>query len=283
MKKLVILLAVLFLSGCSVLDGGNYEKQRAGFVQTDNILISYKTNTVGEIDLFMIDDLVPFLDALTKSNFNSESLENYDSLSSFVSEEELNICGINNFTSIPRFIRLDNDSYYFKVSNNGKCTYDEYKFHKKGFNKTDNDLSIDVSPIEGEGITRFFDVNFTINSFESVLYIEEISYKLSDSEWEKEIVTAIPMSFRQEGNLYEDNNQKTLEYAIIENYVLRNQSINRLQVREDYLDEEVFNIWSEDTIDILGRDHEIVKNVRLKQTQEILLVIEDTLGRLGLF
>lgn len=283
MKKLLIVLSLVFLSGCSVLDGGNYEKNRSGFVQTDNILISYKTNTVGEVDIFMIDDLVPFLDALLKAEFDSNSLSSYEVLTSFVSSEELSTCGIEGLTSIPRFIRLDNDSYYFKVSENGECTYDEYTFHKTGFNKIENDLTIDYSPIEGLGITRFFEPNFMINSFESVLFIEDVTYKLSDQEWEKNIVTALPMSFRQEGNIYEDNSQKTLEYSIIENYVLNNQSINRLSVREDYLDEDVFNIWSEETIDILGRDHEVIKNIRLKQTNEILKVIEDTLGRLGLF
>lgn len=283
MKKLLIVLSVMLLSGCNVLDGGNYEKNRAGFVQTDNILISYKTNAVGEIDLFMIDDLVPYLDALILSEFDSNSLSNYDIISSYVNEEELEICGIDNMTSIPRFIRLDNDSYYFKVNDSGNCTYDEYKFNENGFNKTEDNLSINLSPIEGLGITRFFDENFTINSFESVLFIEQMTFKLSDQKWEREIVSAIPMSTRQEGNIYEDNTQKLLEYGIVENYVLRNQSVNRLEVREDYLDEEVFNIWSEKTIEVLGRDHEVVKNIRSKQIQEIIIVIEDTLGRLGLF
>jgi hypothetical protein len=283
MKKLSIIMMLLFLSGCNVLDGGNYEKNRSGFVQTDNILISYKTNSVGEVDLFMIDDLIPFLDALDKASFNSEVLSSNEALSSYVTQEELTICEITELTSIPRFIRIDNDSYYFKVSENGDCTYDEYNLHTEGFNKIDGQTTRDTSPIEGLGITRFSMPNFTINSFESVLFIEEISYSLFDQEWERRIITPLPMSVRQEGNIYEDNEQVYLEYSIIENYVIRNQSINRLELREDYLDEEVFNIWSEETIDILGRDHEMIKNVRNKQTYEILIVIEDTLGRLGLF
>lgn len=283
MKKILIIVSLLFLTGCNVLDGGNYEKNRLGFVQTDNILISYKTNTIGEIDLFMIDDLVPYLDALSKADYDNSLLSKEDALSSFVSQEELDTCNIEGFESIPRFIRLDDNSYYFKVNSSGTCTYDEYEFHKKGFEKTENLLSIDVSPIEELGITRFFDVDFTINSFESVLFIENISFQISDQEWVREIVTALPMSSRQEGDIYESNYKKLMEYGIIENYVLKNQSIKRLEVRTDYLDEEVFNIWSENTIDVLGRDHEIVKNVRSKQTKEILVVIEDTLGRLGLF
>ena len=54
-------------------------------------------------------------------------------------------------------------------------------------------------------------------------------------------------------------------------------------VKENYLDENVNNIWSDDTIDALGRDHEIIKTVRLKITKRILDVIEDTLSRLGMF
>lgn len=283
MKKLMIIIMLLFLSGCNVLDGGNYEKNRSGFVQTDNILISYKTNSVGEVDLFMIDDLIPFLDALEKASFNSEELFSNEALSSFVSNEELIICEITHLSTIPRFIRIDNNSYYFKVSENGNCTYDEYNLHTEGFNIENGGISRETSPIEGLGVTRFSIPNFTINSFESVLFIEEISYSNFDQEWERKIISPLPMSVRQEGNIYEDNAQVYLEFSIIENYVIRNQSINRLELREDYLDEEVYNIWSEDTIDILGRDHEMIKNVRNKKTFDILIVIEDTLGRLGLF
>ncbi len=282
-KLLLVVCSVLFLTGCGVLDGGNYDKNRNGYVQNDDILISYRTNAVGEIDVFMIDKVVSFFDALELSGLNLLDLESNSVVTSYVTEEELVSCGITEVTVLPRFIRVDNSSFYYNVAANGVCSYDEYKFHRNGFDRLPLEDVSDITPLEGLNITMFNDSNFTINTFDHVLFIEEISYSALGEEWEKDIVTALPMSIRQQGNLYEDNDQMLLEISLLENYVLRNRSINLLEVKEDYLDENVNNIWSEDTIEALGRDHEIIKSVRLKHTKDILDVIEDTLSRLGMF
>ena len=102
-------------------------------------------------------------------------------------------------------------------------------------------------------------------------------------EWEKEMVTVLPMSLKQAGNMFEDNSDYFEELSVLELYVLENQSVNLLELREDYQLETVNNIWSEDTIDRLGRDHEVIKVVRSKRTAEILEIITDTLARLGMF
>ena len=283
-KKLIILiLSIIFLTGCGVLDGGNYDKNRNGYVLSNEILISYHTNDVGEIDVFMIDKVVSFFTALELSGFDVTELEDNSLVSSFVTEEELISCGITEVTALPRFIRVDNDSFYYNVAANGNCSYDEYDFHRNGFDRAPNEDVRDTSPIERLNITMFEESDFTINTFDHVLFIEEVSYSALREQWEKDIVIALPMSVRQQGNLYENNDQLLLELSLLENYVLRNQSINLLEVKEDYLDENVNNIWSDDTIEILGRDHEIIKSVRLKQTKDILDVIEDTLSRLGMF
>jgi 3-dehydroquinate dehydratase len=91
------------------------------------------------------------------------------------------------------------------------------------------------------------------------------------------------MSIRQAGNMYEDNSSYLDEINSLERYVLKNQSINLLELREDYENEEVNNIWSEDTIDYLGRDHDVIRTVRTKKTGDILDIINDTLSRLGMF
>ena len=75
-------------------------------------------------------------------------------------------------------------------------------------------------------------------------------------------------------------------YALEQSYpehMFLMMGLHPTHVKENYLDENVNNIWSDDTIDALGRDHEIIKTVRLKITKRILDVIEDTLSRLGMF
>jgi len=282
-KAMILLLSVIFLSGCGMLEGGNYEKNRSGYVLDDNILISYHTNSIGEIDVFMIDMVISFYEALELMEFDGDNLDVDAVINNVVTEEELISCGITEITSLPKYIRLNRESYYFNVTDNGICSYDEYTFHKYGFESSIDDDYGDISPIEYSNVTVFTDPNFFINTFEQVLFIENISYNNLGDEWEKDIISAVPMSSRQSGDIYEENEQLFLELSIIENYVLNNQSVNLLDVKENYLDENVNNIWSDDTIDALGRDHEIIKTVRLKITKRILDVIEDTLSRLGMF
>ena len=71
--------------------------------------------------------------------------------------------------------------------------------------------------------------------------------------------------------------------SIFEKYVLDNQSVNLLILKENYTDEDVNNIWDDITIDTLGRDHEMIKKVRLLNSQDIIDIINDTLSRLGMF
>lgn len=283
MKKLLLVTLMLFLSGCSVLDGGNYEKNREGYVQTDDVLIEYHTNSIGELDIFAIDIVVAFYDALSKAAIDYNQLSSNDVLSSIVTEEELLECGITEVNRLPRFIRLDSDSFYFKTSENGLCTYNLYDFHKNGFEVEPGQSVSNYSPINGLGTIQFEDSNFTINSFEHVLFIENIEYKAIDQEWERNIVTPVPMSVRQEGLIYEDNTDLYLELAILEGYILENQSINLLELRDNYMDEDIYNIWSERTIELLGRDNEVVKNVKTKKAQDILQAIDDTLSIIGVF
>ena len=56
-----------------------------------------------------------------------------------------------------------------------------------------------------------------------------------------------------------------------------------MKLKEDYQNVEVNNIWSEDTVDFLGRDHDVIKSVKTKKAGDILSIINDTLSRLGMF
>jgi ABC-type multidrug transport system ATPase subunit len=113
--------------------------------------------------------------------------------------------------------------------------------------------------------------------------VDLIADVLGEKEWVKEIVSVLPMSYTQAGDNYEQLSTTMSEIHVLENYVLQNQSINLLQLREDYQDPEVNNIWSDETIDVIGRDHEVIKKVRLKNAGDILDAIYDTLSRLGMF
>ena len=284
MKKMVlILILTMFLTGCGVFDRGNYEKDREGFVINDGLIVKYHTNSIGEIDIFMIDYVFTFFEALDYTSFDSTILNDDPSLSSMVSPAELDSCGVEQDSAIPRFIRINDTSYYYNVRANGQCSYDAYTFDTDGF----TDLSIynveEVSPIEPLNITKFRDADFIINPFEEIVFIETISYNAIQDRWEQELVTAIPMSYSQAGNTFDALSETMEELEILEQYVLENQSINLLQLADNYTDEDVNIIWSEDTIEALGRDHEVIKNVRLKSTDEVLNMIRDTLTRLGMF
>jgi hypothetical protein len=273
----------MFLTGCGVFDRGNYEKDREGFVINDGLIVKYHTNSIGEIDIFMIDSIFTFFEALDYTNFDSSILDDDALLSSMVSSSELDSCGIERDEAIPRFIRIGDTSYYYNVRNNGQCSYDAYRFDANGYTDEIIYNVEEVSPVEPLNITKFRDADFIINPFEEIVFIETISYNTIQDRWVKELVTVLPMSYTQAGNTFEELSETMEELEILEQYVLENQSINLLQLVENYKDEEVSIIWSDDTIEALGRDHEVIKNVRSKSTDEVLDMIRDTLTRLGMF
>lgn len=284
MKKVLLsLMIVLLLTGCGVFDRGNYEKDRSGFVINGNLIVNYHTNSIGEIDVFMVDQLFTFFEALEYVGFDYELLDEEVTINSYVSITELAGCGITSTHPIPRFLRIGESSYFYNIRDNGYCTFDEYEFHRSGF----TDLVVfdaeDVSPIEPLNVLRFKDTDFRVNPFEDIVFIETISFNSFLNRWEKEFVSVLPMSLTQAGDNYEEVSDIMDEIHVLENYVLQNQSVNLLSLREDYQDEDVNNIWSEDTIEALGRDHEVVKKVRLKNAGDLLEIINDTLSRLGMF
>jgi len=284
MKKLIFMFSLLLLlSGCSVFERGNYDKDRSGYVLSGDLIVNYHTNSIGEIDYFMIDQALSYFEALEYTSFDFNRLSTDTILDSIVNESELISCGITSIENIARFIRIEEKTYFYNVRDNGYCSYDEYEFVEGGFSEEDIIDVEDVSPIKKLNKTLFSETNFHVNTYETIIYIEDISYNLGKDEWEKEIVTVLPMSLRQAGNLYEDNTDFLEELTVLELYVLENQSVNLLELREDFMDEEVNNIWNESTIDRLGRDHEVVKTVRSKNTGDILEIIKDTLARLGMF
>jgi len=283
MKRLLLLtLSILFLSGCGILDRGNYEKDRTGYVISEDLIISYHTNSVGEIDVFQIDQIMSFFEALLHTDFNNNLLSENNTLDSSVTIEELASCGIESEIVIPKFIRTSSGTYYYNVRDNGYCTYDEYVFYEDGYTDELEYIIGETSPIENKNTTLFKEADFKINTFEEIVFIEDIRYDQINEIWIKVLITALPMSLKQSGNLYEDNSDTLKEISIIEQYVLINQSINLLVLKENYKDEDV-NIWDNSTIDYLGRDHDIIKTVRLINTEEILDIINDTLSRLGMF
>lgn len=287
MRKLLLtvtlLIFVLGLSGCGVFDRGNYDKDRQGYVITNGFIVSYHTNSVGEIDVFMIDEIMSYFEALDYTSFDMTLLDDEAVLSSIVTPTQLNSCGIITTQSIPRFIRIEEQTYYFHIRDNGYCTFDEYEFHEDGFS-TALEFSVEnTSPLEDLNITMFKDADFTINTYETIIFIETISYNTTSEVWEKEVVSALPMSIRQAGSLVEDNTDYVEEIESLERYVLKNQSINLLELREDYDLENVNNVWSDTTIDILGRDHDVIRTVRTKKVGDILDIINSTLSRLGMF
>jgi len=279
----LVLTMTLLLSACGLFDRGNYEKDREGFVLNDGLIVKYHTNSIGEIDIFMIDQLVTFFEALEYTSFDDDELSEHPTINSVVSVSELDSCGVEYDTPIPRFIRIQDTTYYYNVRANGNCTYDEYIFNEFGY--TDETLYFveDVSPIEPTNRTRFRDADFTINPFEDILFIETIDYSAVTGRWIKTIITVLPMSYTQVGNNYDELSDIMEEIHILETYVLMNQSINLLQLVEGYEDPDINNIWSEETIEALGRDHEVIKNVRFKLAGEVLDIIHDTLSRLGMF
>ncbi|KFZ27677.1 MAG: hypothetical protein KQ78_00044 [Candidatus Izimaplasma bacterium HR2] len=282
-RLLLVLLSVILLSGCGILDRGNYEKDRTGYVLSEDLIISYHTNSIGEIDVFQIDQIMSFFEALDYTNFDLGLLSENVLFNSFVNVVDLTSCGVESDSMIPKFIRTNEGTYYYNVRDNGYCTYDEYIFHEDGYTIETEYLVVETNPLENINITLYKDADFKINTFEVIIFIENIYYDELEDIWVKELISALPMSTKQAGNLYEDNSDFIEEITVFEQYVLDNQSINLLVLKENYTDEDVNNIWDETTIDVLGRDHEIIKKVRLINSQEIIDIINDTLSRLGMF
>jgi hypothetical protein len=284
MKKLLIaLLSVILISGCGIFDRGNYEKDRSGFVISGNLIANYHTNSIGEIDIFLIDQIMTFFEALDYTGFDTTLLSDHETASSVVNVEELSLCGVERDEAIPRFLRIGNKTYFYNIRDNGYCTYDEYEFHEDGYSTEPIINSELEEPIQKLNLLRFRNTDFTINTFDEMIFIEDIDYDSIGSIWVKTIVTALPMSLAQAGDIYEDGSEILAEMEIIENYLLTNQSVNLLVLTVDYQDEDVNNIWNSSTIESLGRDHELVKKVRLKNTGDILDIINDVLSRLGMF
>ena len=273
MKRLLLLVVLTgFLTSCGMLDRGNYDENRMGYVLSDDLIVNYHTNSVGEIDVFLIDQIFTYFEALEYVDFNLQTINTY----SKVSVNELNSCGVDYNYEIPKFIRIEDKTYYFNVRDNGYCTFDEYVFESGLYEEVD-------TPIDRQNVTLFKNADFVVNTFETIVFIEEISFNAVDEFYQKEIVTVLPMSIKQAGTMVEDNTDFIKEVGIIEKYVLDNQSVNLLVLQEDYMNENVNNIWSDETIEILGRDHDIIKSVRIKKTGDILDIINDTLSRLGMF
>jgi len=284
MKKLLLtILLTLLLTGCGIFDRGNYEKDRSGFVISDHLIVNYHTNSIGEIDIFMIDQLFTFFEALEYTSFDATILDDEAVITSFVSSEELATCGIVKDDPIPRFLRIGESTYFYNIRDNGYCTYDEYEFVEEGYSNLTSYVVQDVSPIHPLNVLRFKDTDFKINTFTDIVFIETIYYDAFLQFWVKEIVQVLPMSYTQAGNNYQGISDIMEEIHILEIYILQNQSINLLSLKDGYEQEEVNNIWSDDTIATLGRDHEVIKKVRLKNTGDILDIINDTLSRLGMF
>ncbi|PAT02696.1 hypothetical protein CI105_01680 [Candidatus Izimaplasma bacterium ZiA1] len=280
MRKFMILtLFVLLLSGCTILERGNYEENKEGYVFSNGLVTTYRTNFEGKLEVFLIDQTNSFFEAITIADIDLTELDDF----SLVNETDLITCGVTEVTSMPKFIKVGDKSYVYNISNNGDCSYDEYTFHALGYTSLTEYTVSEVSPVENDYITLFRNPDFYVNPFDNIVFIENIEYNAGLITWEKSIFSPVPMSIRQEGNMFNDNQEFFDQIRILENYLLVNQSINLLVLKTDY-DPLVDNtIWSEETIEKLGRDNDVIKKVKLENCADILEIITDTLSRLGMF
>jgi len=280
MRKIMILaLFILFLSGCTILERGNYEENKVGYVFSKGLVTTYRTNFEGKLEVFLIDKTNSFFEAITIADIDLSELNEF----SIVNEADLLTCGVTEVISLPKFIKVSDKSYVYNISNNGDCSYDEYTFHALGYTDETDYIIEEVSPIENDYITLFRDPDFYVNPFDDIVFIENIEYNAGLITWEKSLFSPVPMSLRQEGNMFNDNQAFFEQIRILENYLLVNQSINLLVLKTDY-DPNVDNtIWSEETIEKLGRDNDVIKKVKLENCDDILEIITDTLSRLGMF
>ncbi len=282
-RLLIIFLFLIFLTGCGVFDRGNYEKDRQGFVINDELIVKYHTNSVGEIDLFIIDERLTFFEAVQQLSFDADTLTTHPTVTNYVTVETLSSsCGITSDVPIPKYLRINDKSYFYHIRDNGYCTYDEYVFHPLGYDSGNADIE-NTSPIENIDVMRFNRTNFSINPFTEIVAIEEIVYDHEAEEWQQTLVTVLPMSITQAGHVYVSNEDYLSQLQIIEQYLLTNQSINLLELREDFDTSESAMIWSEETVEFLGRNHDIIRYVDTRNMDQIIALINDVLSRLGMF
>ncbi|MCF7925398.1 MAG: hypothetical protein K9L26_02590 [Candidatus Izimaplasma sp.] len=282
-RYIIILITLIFLTGCGVFDRGNYEKDRSGFVINDALIVKYRTNAVGEIDVFIFDERISFFEGLALIEFDATSLSSHTTLDAFVSPEELDQCGLSYDQAIPRFLSINEETYFYHIRDNGYCSYDAYQFHPTGFDLTSGDTAENLSPIEALDIMRFNQTDFSINPFTEIVFIEDIYYDEAAAVWKKELVTVVPLSVTQAGNAYQDYSDFVRQIKIIEQYVLDNQSINLLELSETYSGDDTTMVWSEETVSYLGRNHDMIRYVDTTKIEAIITLINDTLSRLGMF
>ena len=88
-RALLLVMMVLLLSGCGILDRGNYDKDRTGYIVSGNLITGYHTNSIGVIDVFQIDQILTFFEAIEYTSFDVESLTEETVLNSAVTSDEL--------------------------------------------------------------------------------------------------------------------------------------------------------------------------------------------------
>jgi len=266
-----LLVSLIILTACSNFIRGNYKQNANGYVIYDSYIAQYNTNDSGEIDLLILDSLISYIDAIKENYFNLDGLLETDAIN-YYTEEELYVCGITEEVVVPRFILLNDTRYVLQIKDNSQCSFDSYKL----------DL-IQEDPLVLQGQTLTNHIDFTINPFSEILYIEIIHVNDENEVIGQDIFQPLPMSVRQVGNHLKETQSVINQFQVLEEYVLMNQSINLLELNEDFDSEDVFQIWSEDTVETLGRNHDIIRLVQFKIADEILSIIELVMERVGMF
>lgn len=282
MKKLSILIFVILtsvlMSSCGVIDGGNYDSNRDGYLLKEDYIINYRTDYNGFLQNFSIDRIYSFTEALVVNSFDVTTLDDYSVLTNTVSVDELETCDEVSDSVVPRFIMYNGEHYYYESS--VTCSYILYEFFEDGYDIEVGEDVIDVSPIETLSVRMFDNVDFNINPENDVLIIESIDYNALSDMWVRSSITPIAMSYRQAGELQEGFTDWSYQVGLLEKYVLENQSITLLSTKEDYIENDYSIIWSEDTVLALGKRHDIVRYVKIDDTGFILTVINRALERL---
>jgi hypothetical protein len=265
-KRLIMVTMVamlVFLSSCGLSTRGRYVESTSGYIIKDGIIIDYHTNDLGFIDYFVIDQSLSYFEALEYISFDENLSEG-----SYMSVSEKNTCNISYESVVPKYIQVNEEMYFMNVRDSGYCSFDQFEL-------VDNQ-------IEKSNTTLFQTIDFKSDPFSMTLYVLDLE-ELSTETYNLSVVSPLPVSFRQSGEWIEDHEVLLSEFDVLSQYVLNNQSINLLILRDDFKDENVSAIWSDETIERLGRDSDIIKVVKDKNTDVVLGVIEDAFDRLGLF